>query len=86
MGTIRQSNHKGIKRYLIDPVVAVIVAVPVLLFRLLPLKIATAIGAGLGFLVGFIFKKRNAIAFCNLSIAFPEKKEIVYLCLPDKRT
>lgn len=43
------------------------------LFKILPVKMASALGGKIGQLVGLFMRYRNQIALYNMSVAFPEK-------------
>ena len=63
------------RRVITDPIEGLVVGIVLLIFMILPLKLAEKTGAGLGFLVGLFAWKRNKIALFNLQVAFPEKTQ-----------
>ena len=70
----------GLKRSLfrqliLDPIEGLAVAVILLIFAILPLPLAEAVGAFLGTVVGLFAWRRNKIGLFNLRVAFPEKSE-----------
>lgn len=70
---IRQARRNGWQRWFLDPAVAVCAVVFWLLFKVLPLKQASAVGAALGQAAGHLSPRRTRIARRNLEIAFPDK-------------
>ena len=69
-------------RFLIDPIVGIFVGIFWFIFKVLPLKWATKTAGFLGGVIAPWMKRRNKIAYRNLTIAFPdktdaEKKEII---------
>ena len=72
---IRQSHRSLFQRFLTDPAVALIAVIFWGVFKILPVRMASAFGAQLGALVGFILRRRSHIGMVNLAIAFPEKTE-----------
>ena len=72
---IRQSHRKVYQRFLTDPLVAGIALLSWGIFKILPVRMASGLGAGMGALLGRLLKRRNHIGMVNLKIAFPEKKE-----------
>ena len=73
---IRQSHRKVYQRFLTDPLVALVAFSFWGLFKILPVRIASGFGAGMGALLGRFLKRRNHIGMVNLKIAFPEKTEV----------
>ena len=63
------------RRIITDPIEGVAVGLILLIFALLPLRIAEKTGAGLGCFVGLFAWKRNKIGLFNLRVAFPDKTE-----------
>lgn len=72
---IRQSKRKKGQRYITDPLVALCAGCFWLIFKVLPLKVASKIGGKIGYLVGSVSNARNHIARLNLKTAFPEKTQ-----------
>ncbi|MBR6675345.1 MAG: lysophospholipid acyltransferase family protein [Alphaproteobacteria bacterium] len=75
-------KRDALHRFLIDPIVGVFVGIFWIFFKILPLKWATKTAGFLGGVIAPWMKRRNKIAYRNLSIAFPnktdaEKKEII---------
>ena len=60
---------------IVYPIEGVIVGLVLLIFKILPLKMAESVGAGLGAIVGFFAWRRNRTGLFNLKVAFPEKTE-----------
>ncbi len=73
MQGIRQSAHKGLRKFFLDPIIAVVAVSFWLIFKLLPVRIASNLGGCIGFVCGIFMRRRNKIALRNLEIAFPEK-------------
>ena len=61
------------RKLITDPLEGIGVGLMLLIFAILPLKIAEKTGAVLGSFVGFFAVKRNKVALFNLKAAFPEK-------------
>ena len=75
-------KRDALHRFLIDPIVGVFVGIFWIFFKILPLKWATKTAGFLGGVIAPWMKRRNKIAYRNLTIAFPnktdaEKKEII---------
>lgn len=75
-------KRDALHRFLIDPIVGVFVGIFWFIFKILPLKWATKTAGFLGGVIAPWMKRRNKIAYRNLTIAFPnktgaEKKEII---------
>lgn len=69
---LRQGRRTGVQRFFLDPLVGILAAVLIGLFKILPIKMALKIGGAFGGL-GYIFcRRRNQIADRNLQIAFPD--------------
>ena len=68
-------KYKTLYRLVVYPVEGVFVALVLLIFKILPLRAAEKLGAGLGTLVSYLAWQRNKIGLFNLKIAFPEKTE-----------
>ena len=66
---------KWIYRSIAYPIEGVGVGLILLIFKLLPLRAAEALGAGLGSLAGCFAWRRNKVALFNLKVAFPEKSD-----------
>lgn len=66
-------KRNKIRRFITDPLVGLGVWCVWTLFKILPLKVASKIGAGAGRLIYLFMRSRNQIALHNLEIAFPEK-------------
>ncbi len=76
MAGIRQSAHKGVRKILIDPIVALIALSFWGVFKVLPVRCASALGGHIGSFCGLFMRRRNKIALRNLEIAFPEKTPV----------
>ena len=63
------------RRIILDPIEGLAVAFILLIFMILPLRLAESLGAALGSLVGLCAWRRNKIGLFNLKVAFPEKSE-----------
>ncbi len=74
MKKIAQGEHTLFERFIVDPMVGMVVAVFLFLFWILPLPVARKVGRGLGFCVGWFCHQRNTWALFNLHIAFPKNK------------
>ena len=73
--SIRQSERTFLQYFLLDPLTAFFAFLMWIIFKLLTVKIAAAIGGGMGGIFGLLAYRRNHIALVNLKIAFPEKTE-----------
>ncbi len=69
-------KHGLLRRWILDPLVALVVALVLGFFCILPLPVARKVGRGLGDIVGRLMRQRNRWAFFNLTRAFPEKTTI----------
>jgi len=63
------------RRLITDPLEGLAVGLILLIFMILPLRIAEKLGAGIGSVAGMFARRRNRIALFNLKVAFPEKTE-----------
>ncbi len=82
MKGIRQAKRNIFQRYFLDPFLGLVAFFFWMFFKVLPVRIASTIGAGIGFFLSFFMVKRNRIGLRNLEIAFPnkslaERKEIL---------
>ncbi len=73
--TIRQSERTFFQRFFTDPLTAFFAYLFWLIFKILPVRVASLIGACLGRFVGFLAVRRNHIALINLKVAFPDKTD-----------
>ncbi|MBQ9089624.1 MAG: hypothetical protein IJY58_01065 [Alphaproteobacteria bacterium] len=72
---LRQAHRTTTQRYFSDPLVGGIVWFVLFLFRILPVKAASSVGACLGQLLYYCSPKRNRVGRFNLMFAFPEKTD-----------
>lgn len=70
---VRQSRRNLFQRIFSDPLVGGVVWSVMGMFKILPVRVSSAIGAGLGYTFYYVFRKRNQIARRNLMFAFPDK-------------
>ena len=63
------------RRVVTDPLEGIAVGLILLIFAILPLRMAEAVGAGLGTVAGLCAWRRNKIGLFNLRVAFPQKTE-----------
>ena len=70
---VRQADRRWSQKYGTDLVVALVAGFFWLIFKLLPVRAASALGGGIGTFVGFFARSRNQIARQNLKVAFPDK-------------
>lgn len=75
MKKIAQGEHTFVQRWLIDPVVGLLVGSVLFLFWMMPLPMARCVGRFLGKIVGKLNPKRNGWALFNLHIAFPKNTQ-----------
>ena len=68
-------KRDALHRFLIDPIVGVLVGIFWVLFKMLPLPWASKTAGGLGRCIAPLMWRRNRIAYRNLTIAFPEKND-----------
>ncbi len=73
MSEIRQAAHKGLRKILLDPIVAIVALTFWGVFKLLPVRLASNLGGAIGSACGIFMRRRNKIAMQNLKWAFPEK-------------
>jgi KDO2-lipid IV(A) lauroyltransferase len=73
MKSVAVGNRTFMQKYLTDPLVGLIVALLLLIFKILPLPVSRLLGRNLGFFVGLFMIRRNKIALLNMQFAFPEK-------------
>lgn len=64
-----------IQRFLTDPLFALMILFFWLLFRIMPVSMASFIGSGLGGLLPFFWRSKNKIALYNVKKCFPELSE-----------
>lgn len=74
--TIRQSERNFFQRFFADPLTAFFAFIFWLLFKILPVKVASSIGAFLGRIICLLAIRRNRIALVNLKVAFPNKTDL----------
>lgn len=72
---IRQSPRRGIQRFVVDPIVALIAVLFWGVFKIMPVRLASNVGGVIGKTIGILMRQRSRIALVNLKIAFPEKTE-----------
>lgn len=72
---VRQSPRNGFQRVVSDPAVAITALLFWGMFKVLPVRWASALGGAIGGVAGLFLRKRNRIALVNLRIAFPDKTE-----------
>lgn len=72
---VRQSHRTTFQRFVTDPSVALVAVSFWGVFRLLPVRWASAVGGAVGYVAGLVMRKRNHIALVNLKIAFPQKTD-----------
>ena len=74
-GAVRQSRRSLQQRFITDPAVALVAVLFWGMLKILPVRAASNVGAGLGWFVGKVMWRRSHIGLVNLKIAFPEKTE-----------
>ena len=72
---IRQAKRNLLQKWILDPLTALPAYFSWGIFRLMPVKWASALGGFLGACAGRIMRRRSRIGLINLRIAFPEKTE-----------
>ena len=72
---LRQARRTTVQRYFSDPIVGCFVYLVLLFFKVLPVRTASSIGAGLGKVMYHCFPKRNHVGRRNLAYAFPDKTD-----------
>lgn len=70
-----QADRSFSQKWITDPLVALIVSVFWVFFKILPIRAASFIGGILGEILGFVMVRKNRIALYNLKVAFPKKSE-----------
>lgn len=72
---IRQAVRRWDQKYVTDPIIAFFAVFFWVLFKILPVQIASKIGSFFGYIVGLCAGSRNKIALHNLKVAFPKKTQ-----------
>lgn len=70
---VRQAKRRWDQKYVTDPAVALVAGFLWLIFKMMPVRAASAFGGKMGALIGFCARSRNQIARRNLKVAFPDK-------------
>ena len=69
-----QKRHSRLYRLIMDPIVAVLVGIVWVVFKMLPVQAASAAGSFCGRYLAYpLMRRRNKIALRNMEIAFPQK-------------
>lgn len=83
MGTVRVGHRTFLQKFVKDPFVGMLVYGFWILFRLMPLDVASWCGEKVGVFVGKWTKKKNKTALHNLRKCFPEKTKEEHLKIID---
>jgi KDO2-lipid IV(A) lauroyltransferase len=70
---IRQAKRTPVQKFITDPAVGLFAVTLFLIFKIMPVKMASNVGGALGSFLGRFATKRGQIGMRNLEIAFPEK-------------